>query len=539
MELQKMKLTKSHIASLLLMAGIFTACDEDIACPPMYVPTTSLQANTTIADLKAAYWDDATNYIKQIGTKENGEHVIIAGRVISSDHTGNIYKSIYIQDKTGALTFSVDTGDLDSLSQRYKTGGEVVIDLTDAYIGKYAGLQQVGAPGEYNGTPQASFMELEDFEKHAHVNGFPDLSLIDTITTTIDEINGIKNNAEKLRQWQSQLIRLDDVTFENGGITTFAENPTISTSTNQTLMDASGNQIIVRNSGYATFHGRMLPAGTGSVVGVLGYYNGTWQILLRDYTDCIGFTGGENNSGTDVTEANTTIADLKAAYWDDATNYYKTVGTAADGSNVVIKGRVISSDKTGNIYKTLYIQDETGALSISIDSYDLYQIYPLGQEVAINMTGAGIGKYAGLQQMGAESEYNGTPQTGRMALSAFKVRTKAVGTADASKVVAVTTTIDVINAAKSAEALREWQNQLVRLENVSFVDAGQPYSESDATTNRTLKDAAGNSIIVRNSNYATFKDAILPSGNGTVTGILGYFNGTWQLFLRDTNDCQF
>ena len=533
-----MKLTKSYIASLLLMAGAFTACEEDMEYPPMYVPSTTLQANTTIADLKAEYWDDATNYVKQIGTKENGEHVIIAGRVISSDRTGNIYKSIYIQDKTGALTFSVDPGDLDSLAQRYKTGGEVIVDLTDAYIGKYAGLQQVGSPGEYNGTPQASFMELEEFEKHAHANGFPNLSLIDTITTTITEINGIKNNAEKLRQWQSQLIRLDNVTFENGGISTYAENPTVSNSTNQNLLDENGNKIIVRNSGYATFRGRMLPGGTGSVVGVLSYFNGTWQILLRDYTDCIGFTGGGNNSGTVATEANTTIADLKAEYWDDATNYYKTVGTTADGGDVVIKGRVISSDKTGNIFKTLYIADETGALSVSIDSYDLYQTYPLGQEIVINMTGAGIGKYAGLQQMGAESEYNGTPETGRMSLSAFKSRTTVVGTADESKVVAVTTTIDVINAAKPAEALRQWQNQLVKLENVSFVEAGQPYAGS-TNTNRTLKDAAGNEIIVRNSSYATFKNATLPSGNGTVTGILGYFNGTWQLQLRDTNDCQF
>ncbi|MBQ9077268.1 MAG: OB-fold nucleic acid binding domain-containing protein [Muribaculaceae bacterium] len=534
-----MKLTKSYVASLLLMAGAFTACEEDIACPPYYVPTTMLKANTTIADLKAEYWDDATNYIKQIGTKEDGEHVIIAGRVISSDRTGNIYKSIYIQDATGALTFSVDNGDLDSLAQRYKVGGEVVIDLTDAYIGKYAGLQQVGSPGEYNGTPQASFMELEAFEEHAHVNGFPNLALIDTFTTTIPEINAIRsNNAEKLRQWQSQLIRIDNVAFENGGVAPFAESPTVASSTNQTLLDADGNRIIVRNSGYATFHSRTLPAGTGSVVGVLGYYNGTWQILLRDYTDCIGFSGDGGSSSVPVAEANTTIADLKAEYWDDATNYYKTVGTAADGGDIVIKGRVISSDKTGNIFKALYIQDETGALSISIDSYDLYKTYPLGQEILINMTGAGIGKYAGLQQMGAESEYNGTPQTGRMALSAFKSRVTVVGTDDASKVTAVTTTIDVINAATSAEALRQWQNRLVRFENVRFVEAGQPYAGS-SNTNRTLTDSSGNKIIVRNSSYATFKGEVLPSGNGTVTGVLGYFNGTWQLLLRDTDDCQF
>lgn len=529
-----MKITKSYIASVLLLSGVFAACDDDMVLPPAYIPQATLTANTTIADLKAEYWQDAANYVTQVGTTADGKHVVVSGRIISNDEAGNIYKSLVIQDATGALAFSINQGDL--YEDGYRVGQEIVVDLTGGYIGKYSGLQQAGSPGEYNGTPQADRMTYEEFQAMAQFNGMPDVSAIDTLTTTLDALDAAKKSSAELQKYQSRLIKLDEVSFAEGGIATFAD---ASGTTNRTLFDKNGNSIIVRNSNYSTFASDKLPAGTGSVVGILSYFSSAgWQLLLRSADDCIGFTGESVTPETPTVEANTTIADLKAAYWDDATNYLKTVGTTDSGDDIVIKGRVISSDETGNIYKTLYIQDETAALSISLDNNKIYQTYQLGQEIAINMTGAFIGKYAGLQQMGAESEHNGTPQTGRLEPAVFNARVTMIGDADASKVNAITTTIDVINAATTAEGLRTWQNQLVKLEKVYFVDGGtKPYSEESATTNRTVKDASGNEIIVRNSNYATFKNEILPKGNGTIVGVLGYFNGKWQLYLRDTNDC--
>ena len=80
------------------------------------------------------------------------------------------------------------------------------------------------------------------------------------------------------------------------------------------------------------------------------------------------------------------------------------------------------------------------------------------------------------------------------------------------------------------------QSQLVRLDNVQWVEAGQRYSEESASTSRNLKDASGNTIIVRNSNYATFRTELLPEGEGTVIGILSYYNNAWQILLRSAED---
>ena len=46
-------------------------------------------------------------------------------------------------------------------------------------------------------------------------------------------------------------------------------------------------------------------------------------------------------------------------------------------------------------------------------------------------------------------------------------------------------------------------------------------------------------IILRNSSYAKFAALNVPDGNGTLTGVPSIFNGTMQMFIRDTGDVQF
>lgn len=172
-----MKLFSKYLslAAIALTAGAsLTSCQNDFDLPPIPEPEATMKANTTIAELKSQYWQDALNYYETVGTTAAGEDVIVHGRVISSDATGNIYKSLVIQDETGALAFSVNqTG----MNNTYRVGQEVVINLSELGFGKYAGLQQVGGYGEYNGTPQVSFMDYTLFQSHAELNGFPSLNI--------------------------------------------------------------------------------------------------------------------------------------------------------------------------------------------------------------------------------------------------------------------------------------------------------------------------------------------------------------------------
>ena len=304
------KPTPALLAAAILAATATVSCDNDFDYPPVIVPVATIQPNTTIAQVKAAYWSDERNYADTILFNDEGEHIIIAGRVISSDETGNIYKSLVIQDETAALAMSINNN---SLSETYKVGQEVVIDLTEMFIGKYNGLQQLGFPQAYGDGFEVTFMESDFFTTHAQVNGLPEVAKIDTTVTTIADINAL-STPEELQKWQSRLIRLDNVSWQDGGIAPYSES---GSSTSRTLVDAEGNTIVARNSNYATFAAETLPTGTGSVVAILSYYGTNWQLLLRDTSDCIGFDepSGDNPAGNDpgdISEANTTIAQLKA-----------------------------------------------------------------------------------------------------------------------------------------------------------------------------------------------------------------------------------
>ena len=58
-----------------------------------------------------------------------------------------------------------------------------------------------------------------------------------------------------------------------------------------------------------------------------------------------------------------------------------------------ISGVVASSDKSGNIYKSIYIQDPTGGVEIKIGRYSLYNEYEPGQRVYVYMRGLTLGMY--------------------------------------------------------------------------------------------------------------------------------------------------
>lgn len=263
------KITK-YISIVLLAAG-FTACQDDFDDLNLKAPVATLQPNTTIAQVKEKYWDDATNYATPID-----EDAVIAGRVISSDAAGNIYKSLVIQDATGALAMSINSS---YLFDTYRVGQQIVVNLNGMDIGKYNGLQQLGSKQAYQDTYEVSFMPRPFFEEHAELNGLPEPSKIDTIT--VASYSELATDPTGLRKWQSQLVRFNNCHFAQGGEVAFTDGHKINTSRELTLND--GSTITVRTSGYANFWADPLPAANCDVVGILSFYGSTgWQLLLID-----------------------------------------------------------------------------------------------------------------------------------------------------------------------------------------------------------------------------------------------------------------
>ncbi|MBK6344582.1 MAG: choice-of-anchor J domain-containing protein [Bacteroidales bacterium] len=213
-------------------------------------------------------------------------------------------------------------------------------------------------------------------------------------------------------------------------------------------------------------------------------------------------------------ERNTTIAELKASY---------TAFTMIE-DDIIISGIVIANDESGNLYKKMEIQDETGGIELSLDKTSLYNEYKLGQRVFIKCKGMYIGDYNNLIQLGYL--YNG--DIGRLPeiyIAAHIFRDSLPGPVVQPELITLNDlTMDRVST-------------LVTFENVRFAEVGEVWAPQDVdATNRTLMDQGGKTLIVRTSKYSNFASDSIPAGYGKVTGILSVFGSDWQLTLRDTSD---
>lgn len=95
----------------------------------------------------------------------------------------------------------------------------------------------------------------------------------------------------------------------------------------------------------------------------------------------------------------TTIKELKAMYRS------KPLEIVTD---IWIKGQVISTDITGNLYKELYIQDNTGGIVLKLGKSSLYSEYKQGQWIYVYCNGLTLGAYSGMPQLGLEADDTAT-----------------------------------------------------------------------------------------------------------------------------------
>ena len=260
------------------------------------------------------------------------------------------------------------------------------------------------------------------------------------------------------------------------------------------------------------------------------------EVNLADMNVLLGVIMGEEPPVKPVIGPNMSIAEFKAKHWQDGRYYADTIT-----QDEIIHGWVVSSDESGNIYKTLYIMDESGAgLAISINKNNLYRDYPIGQEIILPLKGYWVGKFNGMQVVGYPMWYS-AGNTWEMTFLPQETWQQMVilnGDPDPSRAVPTEITLEEIADKTDAATMLKYQGMLVRLKNVSFKDADgvMTFSEPDASTSRFLVDDEGHMLVVSNSNYADFKGDILPWGQVDVVGVLGCYNTTWRLYLRDRDD---
>lgn len=209
-----------------------------------------------------------------------------------------------------------------------------------------------------------------------------------------------------------------------------------------------------------------------------------------------------------------------------------TASGVADITSIVIEGFVTTSDSTGNFYEVFTIQDATGGIDFKVNTSDLYTTYRLkpGQKVKIKLNDLYLGYYKGIYQFGGAIVELGIMKL--VGLPPAELNRFVERTGFRKKLIPDTVTLAQLN--------NSYIQKLVCIKDVQFKDPFNAFSIPGVNTNRTLVDCSGNNtLILRTSGFATFAQDMVPSGNGTITGVLSYYDPTKQLYIRDLSDIKF
>ncbi len=227
-----------------------------------------------------------------------------------------------------------------------------------------------------------------------------------------------------------------------------------------------------------------------------------------------------------------TIAEFKAMY--------NTRGAFDVTDDIIIAGKVTTDDKTGNFYKSMYIQDETAGIEIRIGRSGLYNDYKLGQTVYVKANGLRLGGYRGMVNLGGCIPENYSYETSYIEpqlVSDMVILRGAQGDRVAP--------LDLSNGKIPASSYGKW----VRFENAIF--EGCTYYDIDGTVSGgnikidtwANKDYSGESSVgkygnaifnvngtkinVRSSGYSKFAGEKTPEVGTAcnIEGIMVYFSG--------------
>jgi hypothetical protein len=227
-----------------------------------------------------------------------------------------------------------------------------------------------------------------------------------------------------------------------------------------------------------------------------------------------------------------TIKQLKALHTNSGT--IDVINT-----DMVIAGVVVANDKSGNLYKEIYIQDGSSGISVQLDVAGLHNSYPIGRKVFIKCKGLALSDYNRLTQLGIKATVNNAPSL--QAIASNLISQFVVGGSLNNPVTPKVVTVNQLGTLMSDDMI----GSLIQLNNYEFVpaDTSKTFSDTSAyknAQNLTVRNCQANSsIIIRTSGYADFAGINVPNGNGTLTAVYTVFGSTRQLLVRDTSDVKF
>lgn len=267
----------SIIVFFILLFIISCVKDRNFDAPKSSC-TPSLVVNATYTDVKNLYVDE---------TIQIQEDLIIEGYVVSADKAGNFFSVLHFQDKPSNPDegFQIEM-DLRDSHLLYPIGSKIFINLKGLYLGKSKEVFKIGGTFTSFGNVSVGRLPSAVVDQHVFV------SCEDAISIEPKEL--------KIQDLQFEppgiLVRFSGVEILEDEIgLPFARERE---ETERTILDCSGNEIILVNSGFSDFQSELLPDGNGSITGVLLRDKNDYQLSIRSLDD-LSFEGERCDESVD------------------------------------------------------------------------------------------------------------------------------------------------------------------------------------------------------------------------------------------------
>ena len=286
-----MKTTKFIILLLAFIAGIsFTSCVED---GKFEVPNAlGTEENAAIAKIQAEVTAGTLTEISIANLKgllvsgqvtQITSDIYVKGYVTSSDQTGNFFKEFFIQDAPSNPTAAIKvvTEFVDSYN-KFNIGREVYIRLKDLYIGEVRtgdGVTAIGG-GEFS-AGRLGTLTVNQTTAHVFRN-----ANTEEIIPLVVKFSQISNSHVGL------FVKVENAQFPSSLVGKTYVDATADFDTQRLLESCDGfgyTNFILETSAFAEFKFSVLPAGGGSISGVISKtFNGSDLVLaLNKTTDVI------------------------------------------------------------------------------------------------------------------------------------------------------------------------------------------------------------------------------------------------------------
>lgn len=211
-------------------------------------------------------------------------------------------------------------------------------------------------------------------------------------------------------------------------------------------------------------------------------------------------------------------------------------------SNIVVKGYVISSDKSGNFYKEFYMQDApenpTAGIKVALNLSNSYNKFNIGREIYIRLKGLYIGETNsgnGIITIGGKVKNTNITEIENVTVNQIS-----------NHIYRSETTKEIVPKIIEFAGINETHiGTFITLENV-FFDAqlsGKSYVDpkEDFDTQRKVQTCLGlgyDELLIETSSFSRFSNETLPEKAGSINAVVSKdFGGNFiVLNLNNTND---